>query len=120
MSTNATDKTDRTKGTDRQGEYSPAPVVLFPIGGCEAEGRLTEGQYQVMLAELREKVRKHWNEPGLQAALALMEIRAARGQKEAIRPGAGVHDQGQAYGMGLLIGLLREVMASEEEAVSSK
>jgi hypothetical protein len=93
------------------------PVILFPIGGCAAEGKLTEAEVELKMATLREEVRKHWNEPGLQAAIALMEVRAARLQKNAIMKGAGEYEQGQAFGAGQMVGLMREVVSTEEEKV---
>lgn len=93
----------------------PSPILLFPISGCAPAGSLTEAQHESRLRLLRETVRAHWTEPGLQAALELMEMHGAGIQGRAILPGASTHEAGQAYGVGRLVMLLRGVMETLEK-----
>jgi hypothetical protein len=91
------------------------PVILFPLGGCKAEGELTKEQLKVKMGELRERVRKHWQDDGVQAVVALLEMRAARLQGDGLRPGATAHDAGQGYEAGQCVMFLRMIYNSEEK-----
>lgn len=90
------------------------PVILFPLHGCAPGGTQTEEQVTKRLKELREEVRRNWTSAGVRAVVALIEMRGAMLQRAAILPGAGPHDQGQAYGAQELLGMLQQVLVSEE------
>jgi hypothetical protein len=91
------------------------PVILFPMGGCKPEGELTKAQAKVHTAALREMVRKHWNDDGVKAVVALLEMRAARLQGQGLMPGATAHDAGQGYEAGQCVAFLRMIFNSEEK-----
>lgn len=92
-----------------------APILVFPLGGCEAAGAMTKDQVELRLRVLRETVRVHWNDEGLQAFLKLLEMRTATQQQRAIQAGSTEHDKGQACGLGLAVSLAREIQATVED-----
>lgn len=90
------------------------PVVVFPLGGCAPDGTLTEAQVTARMKNLRELVRMHWNNEGVRAVIELLEMRTAMKQRAGVAPGAGAHEQGQAFALDEAIGMLRQVRMSVE------
>lgn len=92
-----------------------APILVFPMGGCEAAGTMTKEQVALRLRALRETVRAHFNDEGLQAFVELLEMRTATHQQRAIQAGSTEHDKGQACGLGLAVSLAREIQGTVED-----
>ena len=92
------------------------PVILFPMNGCPAVGSLTQEQEELRLKQLREMIRQERSNPGLKAVIELMEMRCARLQKEAMRPGETEHFKGQAFGLMEMVGLVQSIVLSQEKA----
>lgn len=97
----------KNKGVDA------VPVVVFPLAGCAPDGVMTEEQVQAHLAQLRAKVRMHSENEGMKALVTLIEMRAAMKQRQACTPEGTAHDQGQAFGLDELLGVIRGIRHSE-------
>lgn len=90
------------------------PIILFPLNGTTSEIELTRAQAREKMRQTRQTLRQYWESDGVKAVVTLLEISASAMLRDAISPGATLHDQGQAYGASRCVELLRAVMTSEE------
>ncbi len=92
------------------------PVIVFPVHGCKPAWEMNERESVAHLKKLRETIRGNWHHDGVKAAMQMLEHRAAILQRQAVQPGSGPHDAGQAFAVGELLALFHSVMMTEEEA----
>jgi hypothetical protein len=91
-----------------------APILLYPVHGCQPLGQLTEAELEAAMSLRRQRLREYWNQPGVKDLIELLEMRAARVTGRAISPDAGAHEQGQAYALNDFLGTLAQINASQE------
>lgn len=114
MSTKRATTTKRTRGAKAApAAATPAgeAVFYFPAYGCDPVRPMTEAQARAEQRVLETSLRAHWTHPGVKAIITLLERRAARSKSAAVRPGAGVHEQGQAFALEQLVGNLQQLGA---------
>lgn len=89
--------------------------IVFPLFPQPDFASLGEDQLWLWRREQRELIRRNRDNPAVQALYNMLERTAARLQAAGIAPGAGPHEQGQAFGAGYLCGIVRGVFEGEEE-----
>lgn len=91
-----------------------APVLLYPIHGCQPIGHLTEAELEAAMRQRRQSIREYWNQPGLKDMIELLEMRAAMVARRAFSADAGPHEQGQAYALHDFLSTLAQIHGSQE------
>jgi hypothetical protein len=90
-------------------------TIVFPLFRQPDLAGMTEGEVLAYRREQREIIRRERENPGVQGMFNLVERVAARLQAAGVEPGAGAHEQGQAFGAGYLYEVLRGVLEGSEE-----
>ena len=112
MSTKRATTTKRAKAPAAPVAAAPGEAVFyFPAYGCDPVRPMTEEQARAEQRVLEQSLRAHWTHPGVKAMITLLERRAARSKSAAVRPGAGAHEQGQAFALEQLVGSLQQLGA---------
>ena len=61
------------------------------------------------------QIARSWNEEGLSALVEMLELRAAMKGRNAVQPTATPHDQGQAYAIQEMLGIVRAALATGQK-----
>lgn len=92
-----------------------AVAVVFPVHGCEPVGVMDERGAADAMRARREMIRQGWTQPGVKALVEMIEMRCAMLGKAAVAPGAGAHEQGQAFAMQELLGVITQIRLTGEQ-----
>lgn len=97
------------------------PAILFPVHGCDAlSAPLNEQQLAAEKADLEAAVRMHWDNPGVQAIVKMIERGSAMKQARACAADATPHDAGQGFALMELNGRISRIKLTAEAARSQK
>jgi len=108
-------KLTKSKQATQPKTETAAPVLLYPLHGCQDVQMMTAEERVRALRVLRNDLRKHWNHPGVKALVGVLEFTTHAMTQDAIAPGATVHQQGQAWAGSRMLASLRAIVTGEED-----